>query len=74
MSAIKLAVYLGGHSLDYAREQARRLSEIDQCPMFVNIRAHRRPDTNEFIVAFVVSIRAGEDVEAIFVNGREQTL
>ena len=74
MSAIKLEAYLEGHSLDYAREQARRLSGIDQCSMFVNIKAHRRPDTNEYIVSFIVSEWAGETVEATFVNGREQAL
>lgn len=74
MSAIKLEAYLEGHSLDYAREQARRLSEIDQCSMFVNVKVHRRPDTNEYIVSFIVSEGAGETVEATFVNGQEQAL
>ena len=73
MSATKLEAYLEGHSLDYALAQARRLSEIDRCPMFVNIKIHRRPDTDEYIVSFAVSIRAGEEVEAIFVNGLAET-
>ena len=73
MSAIRLEAYLEGHSLDVAREQARRLSEVDHCAMFVNIRAHRRPGTEEYIVSFIVSGWAGETVEALFVDGRERT-
>lgn len=74
MSATKLEAYLEGHSLEQAREKARELSAIGQGVMFVNVKAYRRPGTDEFIVSFAASIRAGENVEAIFVNGREQTL
>lgn len=75
MSATKLEAYLEGHTLEQARDRARRLSELGQQRMtFVNVRVHRRPDTNEYIVYFAVSMQAGEEVEAIFVNGQEQAL
>ena len=74
MSAIKLEAYLEGHSLEQAREQARRLSEVDHCTMFVNVKAYRRPGTNEYIVAFAVSTRAGESVEDVFINGSDKAV
>lgn len=74
MSAIKLEAYLEGPSLEQAREQARQMSDSWQQATFVNVRAHRRPETNEYIVSFAVSMWPGEEVEAIFVNGWEQTL
>ena len=74
MSVIKIEAYLEGLSLEQAREQARQMSDIGQQAMFVNVRAHRRPDTSEYIVSFAISMWAGENVEAIFVNGQEQTL
>jgi hypothetical protein len=74
MSAIKLEAYLEGHSLEQAREQARQMSDIGQRAMFVNVKAYRRLGTNEYIVYFAISMWAGENVEALFVNGSEQTL
>lgn len=74
MSTTRLEAYLSGHTLESAREHARRLSEVEQCIVFVNVRARRRPGADEFIVSFIVSGRAGESVEAVFSNGREQAL
>lgn len=73
MGAIKSGAYLEGLSLEQARGHAQRISSIDQRVMFVNVRAHRLPGMDEYIISFAVSTDAGETVEAVFINGRERT-